>query len=108
MLAHDSEDAASREPLTLEEGLDHFAGEAYADVELDVDLKLPGYEREVVDGLAERGLIERSLVSLEVPREPGAPRRAGARRAPRLVGAERAARLHPLAARAGRRTASRA
>ena len=26
VLAHDYEDAASREPLTLEEGLDHFAG----------------------------------------------------------------------------------
>ncbi len=63
VLAHDGEDATSREPLTLEEGLDHFAGDAYAGVELDVDLKLPGYEREVVDGLAERGLTERSLVS---------------------------------------------
>ena len=63
VLAHDYEDAASREPLTLEEGLDHFAGEAYADVELDVDLKLPGYEREVAEGLLERGLAERSLIS---------------------------------------------
>ena len=63
VLAHDYEDAASREPLTLEEGLDHFAGEAYADVELDVDLKLPGYEREVTEGLLERGLAERSLIS---------------------------------------------
>jgi glycerophosphoryl diester phosphodiesterase len=63
VLAHDYEDAASRDPLTLEEGLDHFAGEAYADVELDVDLKLPGYEREVAEGLLERGLAERSLVS---------------------------------------------
>jgi glycerophosphoryl diester phosphodiesterase len=63
VLAHDSEDAAGREPLTLQEGLDHFAGEAYAGVELDVDLKLPGYEREVVEGLLERGLGERSLVS---------------------------------------------
>ena len=63
VLAHDSEDAAAREPLTLEEGLDHFAGEAYAGVDLDVDLKLPGYEREVVDGLLERDLDERSLVS---------------------------------------------
>ena len=51
MLAHDYEDAAKREPLTLDEGLDHFAGDAYADVELDVDMKLPGYEREVVEGL---------------------------------------------------------
>src|SRR5256714_8769877 len=59
VLAHDYEDAAKREPVSLEEGLDHFAGEAYADVELDVDLKLPGYEREVVEGLLARGLGER-------------------------------------------------
>ena len=63
VLAHDWEDADGRDCLTLEEGLDHFAGEAYADVELDVDLKLPGYEREVVEGLEARGLIERALVS---------------------------------------------
>lgn len=63
VLAHDFEDAEKRTPLTLEEGLDHFAGEAYIDVELDVDLKLPGYEREVVEGLLERGLGERSLIS---------------------------------------------
>jgi glycerophosphoryl diester phosphodiesterase len=63
VLAHDYADAARREPLTLEEGLDHFAGEAYADVELDVDMKLPGYEREVVEGLLARGLAERALIS---------------------------------------------
>ena len=63
VLAHDYADAERREPLTLEEGLAHFAGEAYAGVELDVDMKLPGYEREVVDGLARHGLVERSLVS---------------------------------------------
>jgi glycerophosphoryl diester phosphodiesterase len=63
VLAHDPEDATSRTPLTLEEGLDHFAAEAYSGVELDVDLKIPGYEREVVDGLRERGLLERSLIS---------------------------------------------
>jgi glycerophosphoryl diester phosphodiesterase len=63
VLAHDY--AAAERPgcLTLEEGLDLFAGEAYAGVELDVDLKLPGYEREVVEGLGRRGLLERSLVS---------------------------------------------
>ena len=63
VLAHDPADAASREPLTLAQGLDLFSGEAYADIELDVDLKLPGYEREVVTALAERGLVERSIVS---------------------------------------------
>ena len=63
VLAHDYRDAGKRTPLTLAEGLDLFAGEAYAGVELDVDLKLPGYEREVIDGLGRRGLLERSLVS---------------------------------------------
>jgi glycerophosphoryl diester phosphodiesterase len=63
VLAHDYSDAGKRTPLTLDEGLDLFAGEAYASVELDVDLKLPGYEREVVEGLRERGLSERSLIS---------------------------------------------
>jgi glycerophosphoryl diester phosphodiesterase len=63
VLAHDYRDAGKRTPLTLDEGLDLFAGEAYAGVELDVDLKLPGYEREVVDGLRERGLSGRSLIS---------------------------------------------
>jgi glycerophosphoryl diester phosphodiesterase len=63
VLAHDYDDADRREPLTLDQGLDHFAGEAYADVELDVDMKLPGYEREVVDGLVERGLAPRTLIS---------------------------------------------
>ena len=63
VLAHDYEDAARREPMTLEEGLDHFATDAYAGVELDVDMKLPGYEREVVDGLAARGLTDRTLIS---------------------------------------------
>jgi glycerophosphoryl diester phosphodiesterase len=63
VLAHDWEDADGRECLTLEEGLDHFAGEAYRDIELIVDLKQPGFEREVAEGLRERGLAERSLVS---------------------------------------------
>jgi glycerophosphoryl diester phosphodiesterase len=63
VLAHDYDDADSRECLTLDEGLDHFAGEAYAAVELDVDMKLPGYEREVIAGLEGRGLLGRSLVS---------------------------------------------
>jgi glycerophosphoryl diester phosphodiesterase len=67
VLAHDYADAESRECLTLDEGLDHFAGGAYASIALDVDMKLPGYEREVAAGLAERGLTGRSLVSTMYP-----------------------------------------
>lgn len=63
VLAHDYGDAARRPLVTLEEGLDHFAGEAYAGVHLDVDLKLPGYEHEVVAALQARGLAGRTLVS---------------------------------------------
>lgn len=71
VLAHDSNDAASRTPLTLAEGLDHFAGKAYAGVQLNVDLKIPGYEREVVEGLRERGLMERALISTTYPESLG-------------------------------------
>jgi len=63
VLAHDGDDARSREPLSLDQGLDHFAGAAYASVQLDVDLKQPGFEREVVEGLTARGLDSRALVS---------------------------------------------
>jgi glycerophosphoryl diester phosphodiesterase len=67
VLAHDHKDAASRETVAFDDGLEHFAGEAFEGIELDVDLKLPGYEREVVEGLAERGLTERSLISSMYP-----------------------------------------
>jgi glycerophosphoryl diester phosphodiesterase len=63
ILAHDYRAAARGEPPTLEEGLAHFASDAYGGVELDVDLKLPGYEERVVEELRSYGLIERSLVS---------------------------------------------
>ncbi len=68
VLAHDLDDAARREPLSLDEGLDRLASESYAGLELDVDLKWPGYERDVVEGLRARGLVERSLVSSMFPR----------------------------------------
>ncbi len=64
-LAHDPDDLARRrgDVMTLAEGLAHFAADAYAGVELNVDLKWHGYERRVVDALREAGLAERSLVS---------------------------------------------
>jgi glycerophosphoryl diester phosphodiesterase len=62
VLAHDYEDAASRQPHTLEEGLAHLASNAFAGIELDVDLKLPGYEERVLDALRSFGLLERALI----------------------------------------------
>ena len=63
LLAHDYEDAAGRRAHTLDEGLEHFAGAAYDGIELDVDLKLTGYEERVVAALREHGLADRALVS---------------------------------------------
>ena len=65
ILAHDWKDAASREPHTLEEALEYFASEAFAGIELDIDLKLPGYELRVLEALRERGLLERALISTQ-------------------------------------------
>jgi glycerophosphoryl diester phosphodiesterase len=65
LLAHDYEDAAGRQPVTLEEGLAHLASEPFAQIELDVDLKLPGYEEEVLRALRESGLLSRALISTQ-------------------------------------------
>jgi glycerophosphoryl diester phosphodiesterase len=63
ILAHDYHDAAARDPHTLEEALAHLASDAFADVELDVDLKLPGYELRVLDALRNHGVLHRALIS---------------------------------------------
>ena len=86
---HDLSDAP-----TLEEGLAHLAGDAFAGVELDVDLKLPGYEERVVDALREHGLVGRALVSTQYMRSLVALRALEPGAAARLVGAARQARLH--------------
>lgn len=65
LLAHDYEDADSRVPHTLEDGLDHLASQRFEGVELDLDLKLPGYELRVLQALRERGMLERSLISTQ-------------------------------------------
>ena len=63
LLAHDYHDLESRQALTLEEGLEHLSASPFAAVELDVDLKLPGYELDVLDALRAYGLLERALIS---------------------------------------------
>ncbi|HWG09643.1 MAG TPA: glycerophosphodiester phosphodiesterase [Solirubrobacteraceae bacterium] len=67
LVAHDYEDTRAREPLRFEQALAHLAGERFAALDFDVDVKIPGYERRVVDALREHGLIERSLVSCMFP-----------------------------------------
>jgi glycerophosphoryl diester phosphodiesterase len=63
VMAHDYADVARREPLTLTAGLAHLAGDSFAEIEFDVDLKLPGYELAVLAALRTYGLVERTLVS---------------------------------------------
>jgi glycerophosphoryl diester phosphodiesterase len=63
LVAHDYEDMRRRSPLTFEQALDHLAGEAFAGLELDVDVKIPGSELRVVQALRERDLVARTLDS---------------------------------------------
>jgi len=63
ILAHDYKAAARGSPPTLEEGLAHLAAESFTGVELDLDLKLPGYELRALEALRDAGLVERTLVS---------------------------------------------
>jgi glycerophosphoryl diester phosphodiesterase len=65
VLAHDFDDARRRAPLMLDEALDHLAGPAFAALGLDVDLKLPGYEQQVLQALRGRELLGRSLISTQ-------------------------------------------
>ena len=67
ILAHDYE-RPTEHAMTLDEGLEHLSTGGFADVELDVDLKLPGYEERVVEALRARDLIERTLVSSQYMR----------------------------------------
>ncbi len=67
LVAHDYEDMHARTPLRFEQALEHLAGARFAGLELDVDVKIPGYELRVVQALREHGLIERSLVSCMYP-----------------------------------------
>ena len=83
VLAHDYHDVSGGERLALEEGLAHLASGPFADIGFIVDLKLPGYERRVVDAMRGAGLEERSLISstyresLPVLRATGTPAEIG-------------------------------
>ncbi len=90
VLAHDYEDLDRRAALTLEQGLQHLASSPFAAVELDVDLKLPGYELEVLAALRAHGLLERALISTQYRESLAVIRAAEPSAAARLVGAQAA------------------
>lgn len=63
VVAHDWHDAERRSPLTLGKALDAFLAAPLDRVEIDLDVKLPGREEEIVAALRERGLVDRAMVS---------------------------------------------
>ena len=65
LLAHDYTDAAKRTPPTLEEALEHLGSARFDGVELDLDLKLPGYEEVVLDHVRSAGMLHRVLISTQ-------------------------------------------
>ena len=63
LVAHDYQDMRSRTPLSFERALEHLAGDDFAGLEFDVDIKLPGYEIRVLQLLRTNGLVPRTLLS---------------------------------------------
>jgi glycerophosphoryl diester phosphodiesterase len=63
VVAHDWHDAERRTPLKLTEALDAFLAPPLDGVEIDLDIKLPGREEEIVAALRERDLVGRGMVS---------------------------------------------
>jgi len=63
LVAHDFHDIGARTPLSFRQALEHLAGDAFFGLELDVDVKLPGYELRVLEELRELDLVSRTLIS---------------------------------------------
>ena len=63
LVAHDYQDMRARAQLRFEDALAHLSGPAFAALDLDVDVKLPGYELRVLQALREHDMVARTLVS---------------------------------------------
>jgi glycerophosphoryl diester phosphodiesterase len=67
LLAHLGVQARGRGCLSLEQAVAHLCAPRFSRVGLNVDIKRPGYEREVLDRLRAHGVLDRSLVSSQFP-----------------------------------------
>jgi glycerophosphoryl diester phosphodiesterase len=67
LLAHTILDARKGGKLTLPKALDHLASKRFREVELNVDLKQIGSEPAGLEDLRRHGLLERTLISSQVP-----------------------------------------
>jgi len=63
VVAHDREDAKQRSPLDLTVALDAFLRPPLLEMEVNLDIKLPGREEELIEALRERGLVDRAMIS---------------------------------------------
>ena len=67
VLAHTILHARAGNNVRLHEALTHLAGPRFGDVELNVDVKHVGCEPHLLSGLRRTGLLERTLISSQVP-----------------------------------------
>jgi glycerophosphoryl diester phosphodiesterase len=67
VLAHTILHARRGGNVRLQDALAHLAGRRFGDVGLNVDVKHVGCEAALLDGLRRTGLLERSLLSSQVP-----------------------------------------
>ena len=63
IIAHDAHDASMRRPLSLPAALDAFCEPPLDEVEINLDLKLPGREAELAGAIAGHGLSDRAAIS---------------------------------------------
>jgi glycerophosphoryl diester phosphodiesterase len=67
VLAHTILHARLPRGVRLGQALAHLSSRRFADVHLNVDLKHPGCEAALLDGLRSAGLLERTLISSQIP-----------------------------------------
>jgi len=67
VLAHTIFHARRGANVRLSDALRHLSSRSFADLELNVDVKHPGCEASLLDRLRDAGLLERTLISSQVP-----------------------------------------
>jgi glycerophosphoryl diester phosphodiesterase len=67
VLAHTVLDARRSRCARLDEALGHLAGRRFREVELNVDVKHSGFESALLAELRDRRLLERTLLSSQIP-----------------------------------------
>jgi glycerophosphoryl diester phosphodiesterase len=67
VLAHTRLDAPRPGNLRLHEALVYLSGPGFREIELNVDVKQTGYESALIDAVRGTGLLERTVISSQMP-----------------------------------------